>query len=369
MPERTESTGYKAPKNGPRSGYHGDKARAAEQARKKKLDGLLQRLEDGTREVFESENYKRMLTTMAKFHDYSINNMILIAMQRPDASLVAGFRAWQTKFNRQVKKGEKGIQIVGYAPRTITTAEVMKNEIGVPILGADGEPMMETVRKQIPAFQVMYVFDVSQTEGEPLPTLGVAELTGDVERFNALRDALLALSPVPVVFEAFESAAKGKMDHDAQQITVQPNMSQTQTIKTLVHEIAHAQMHCMDDERDRRTKEVEAESVAFVTCQYLGIDTGDYSFPYVASWSDGKELQVLRESLDRIRSQATENIERLEAALSPVREQTPERDQSAALPRFADCLAQATQAAKRANELRLAGNAPAATTRGVGWSK
>lgn len=292
--------------------------------RDEKLEALLQKIEDGTRAVFESDNYKRMLSTMAKFHSYSMRNLILIAMQSPDATAVAGFRAWQTKFHRNVKKGEKGIQIIGYAPKKVTVEEPKKDERGIPVISADGQPITERVRKEIPAYKVMYVFDVSQTEGEPLPTIGPAMLQGDVRRYAAIRDALLVLSPVPVVFEAFPGNAKGKMDYLANQITVQPGMSEAQTIKTLVHEIAHAQMHGREDNLSRGTKEVEAESVAFVVCQHLGIDTSDYSFPYVAGWSGNKELGVLQDSLNRIRNQAREDIEKLDTALEKVPERTKE---------------------------------------------
>lgn len=295
------------------------------QKRDEKLDALLQKIEDGAKAVFESENYKRMLSTMAKFHHYSVNNLFLIYFQKPDATAVAGYRAWQTKFHRNVMKGEKGIQIIGYTPKTVTVDELVKDERGVPVMGADGQPATQRVQKQIPAYTAMYVFDVSQTEGEPLPTIGPKELQGDVRRYTAIREALLELSPVPVVFEAFPSAAKGKMDHEANLITVQPGMSEVQTIKTLVHEIAHAQMHDWDDGLSRNAKEVEAESVAFVTCEYLGIDTSDYSFPYVAGWAGDKELKVLQASLNRIRSQAAENIEKLDAALEKVPEQTKEK--------------------------------------------
>lgn len=296
-----------------------------ESVRDEKLDTLLNRLEEGTKAVFQTENWQAMLATVAKFHRYSLNNQILIAMQRPDATLVAGFRAWQTKFNRRVKRGEKGIQIIGYTPKTITTWERKRDERGVPIYGEDGQPVMERVKTQIPAYKVMYVFDVGQTEGEPLPSLNVSELTGDVERFEVIRDTLISLSPVPVRIEAFDSPAKGKMDFGTNQITVQSGMSQTQTIKTLVHEIAHAQMHGKDAKLSREARETEAESVAYILCQHLGIDSGEYSFPYLASWSNGADLPELQASLNRIREQAKANIEAVDKALEPLSERDTER--------------------------------------------
>lgn len=295
---------------------------------KEAVDAILQKIQDGTKEVFESEQYRLVLNTMAKFHRYSVNNMILIAMQRPDATAVAGYRAWQTKFHRSVNKGEKGIQILGYAPKTIEKEVQKLNAAGAPVFGPDGQPVTETVKRQIPAYKPMYVFDVSQTSGEPLPSLGPDELQGNVRRYQIIKAALLELSPVPIAFEAFPSAAKGRMDHAEQKITIQPGMSEVQTVKTLVHEIAHAQMHQVNPNQakaelpDRRTKEVEAESVAYVVCQHLGIDTSEYSFAYVAGWSGGKELSVLQASLSRIRDQAMRNITVLDVAIDQALEQS-----------------------------------------------
>lgn len=295
---------------------------------KETVDAILKKIQDGTKAVFESEQYRLVLNTMAKFHRYSVNNMILIAMQKPDATVVAGYRAWQTKFHRSVNKGEKGIQILGYAPKTVKKEVQKRNAAGVPVFGADGQPVMEIVKRQIPVYKPMYVFDVSQTSGEPLPSLGPDELQGNVQRYQIIKAALLELSPVPVMFEAFPSAAKGKMDHIEQKITIQPGMSEVQTVKTLVHEIAHAQMHQINPNQtkselpDRRTKEVEAESVAYVVCQHLGIDTSEYSFSYIAGWSGGKELSVLQASLSRIRDQSMLNITALDTAIDQALEQT-----------------------------------------------
>lgn len=330
---------------------------------KEAVDAILQKIQDGTKAVFQSEQYRLVLNTMAKFHRYSVNNMILIAMQRPDATAVAGYRAWQTKFHRSVNKGEKGIQILGYAPKTVEKEVQKLNAAGAPVFGPAGQPVTETVKRQIPAYKPMYVFDVSQTSGEPLPSLGPDELQGNVQRYQVIQNALLELSPMPVAFEAFPSAAKGKTDYAEQKITIQPGMSEVQTVKTLVHEIAHAQMHQVDPGKnrtelpDRRTKEVEAESVAYVVCQHLGIDTSEYSFSYVAGWSGGKELSVLQASLSRIRDQAMWNITALDVAIEQALEQSkgsqrqvePELPQKFGTGSFAERMNSAKEKAALAN--------------------
>lgn len=352
-----------------------------EQAKRdEKLEALLGQLEEGTKAVFQSDNYKAMLTTIAKFHRYSLNNQILIAAQKPEATLVAGFRAWQQKFNRRVVKGEHGIRIIGYTPKTVTTQEPKLDPQGNPVYDPQGRPVMEQVQSEIPAFKVMYVFDVSQTEGEPLPALEMKELEGNVQRFEVMRDTLLSLSPVPVVFESFPGDARGMMDYSTNRITVQPDMSQTQTIKTLIHEIAHAQMHGKDVKLTREVKETEAESVAYILCQHLGIDSGSYSFPYLASWSNGQDVKVLQASLNRIREQAKQNMDAIDHALSHLPEQIqaqhPElspqdastlsevllahaqrnREAAADRPsRFSDWLTHAERQAEQANTRRMAG--------------
>ena len=294
--------------------------------RKEKVDELLKQIEEGTKAVFESERYKAMMDTMAKFTRYSVNNCLLISMQRPNATLVCGYKGWQEKFHRQVRKGEKGIRILGFVPKTIMKEQPKVDELGFTVKDANGEPVMEKVKVKVPTYKPMYVYDISQTEGEPLPTIYNGMLEGSVRKYEAFQKALVELSPLPVSFEDFPGEALGYMDRAEQKIVVREGMSELQTIKTLVHEIAHGQCHNVAPDSpdyvplDRATKECEAESIAYVVCQHFGLDTSDYSFPYVAGWAGDKELKVLHDSLDRIRTQSLSNIsfleERLEQALS-----------------------------------------------------
>ena len=275
-------------------------------------------MESGTKAIYESGRYQEMLTCMAKFHPYSVNNTILIAMQRPEATLVCGYKGWEQKFHRHVKKGEKGIQILGYTPKTITVEQEKRDELGFIVYRSDGKPEIEQVKQILPAYKPLYVFDIEQTEGEPLPTIYNGALEGEVPHYEVFQNALVALSPVPVHFETFPGEGMGYYDGANPSITVKEGLSELQTIKTLVHEIAHAQMHAVDPNKpdniplDRTTKELEAESVAFLCCAYFHLDTSDYSFPYLAGWARDKELQVLHASLERIRSQALENVAFLE---------------------------------------------------------
>jgi antirestriction protein ArdC len=289
--------------------------------RNEAVEELLKKVEAGTKAVYESERYKEMLICMAKFHSYSANNIILIASQRPNATLVCGYKGWQQKFNRTVKKGEKGIQILGFAPKTITVEQEKKDELGFTVYDADGKPEMEEVKTKLPAYKPMYVFDIDQTEGEPLPTIYNGALQGSVRNYEAFQEALAELSPVPIHFEAFAGEAMGYYDRVDKSITVKEGLSELQTMKTLVHEIAHAQMHALAPDKpdyvplDQATKELEAESVAFICCAFFDLDTSDYSFPYLAGWANDKELKALHSSLERIRSQAVENITFLENKL------------------------------------------------------
>lgn len=272
--------------------------------KKDSLEEITKKLEQGVKEVFTSERYAKYLAFVAQFYDYSVNNSILIWAQMPHASLVAGFKAWQTKFNRNVKKGEKGIQI--FAPCPHKKMEKVKDENG------------NEVEKEIhyTTFRATYVFDVSQTEGEDIPKY-IDDLTGSVERYEETVKKLIALAPVPVSFEAFDSPAKGYFSDSEKKIVVQPNMSEKQSIKTLVHEIAHSMLHGEDGEQKeagRRTAEVQAESVAYTVLSALGIDTSDYSFGYVAGWSEGKEVKELVESMDVIRQTAKKILDTLKAA-------------------------------------------------------
>ena len=291
--------------------------------RKQQMKEITERLEQGVKDIFTSEMYTTYLRTMAKFHNYSFNNTLLIAMQRPDATLVAGFNAWKNKFNRYVKKGEKGIQIIAPAPiKEVEEREKIDKDTGLAVLNENGEPEMERVEYVIPRFRVTTVFDVSQTDGEPIPSLEVNELTASVKDYALLTAAIEQVSPVPIRFDEIEGEAKGYYSDIDKEICIQVGMGESQTIKTMIHEVAHAMLHNSDfmkqngEEKDRLTKETEAESIAFTVCSALGIDTSDYSFPYVASWASGKEMKELKDSMDTIRLAAANFLEKLEAAVA-----------------------------------------------------
>lgn len=261
--------------------------------------------------VFESEKYKAYLNAMSKFHHYSFGNVLLILMQCPEASMVAGYTTWKKQFGRTVKKGEHGIMILAPAPyKRIVETEKIDPLTKAPILDANGDPIRETDYIVHQNFKVVYVFDVSQTEGRELPSLGVGELSGEVEHFERIFAAVEALSPVPVEYRLAQES-KGCYSHLEQKIYLNQGMSQVQTLKTLIHETAHALLHARPEaaDKDRHTKEVEAESIAYVVCQHFGIDIADYSFPYVTSWSSGKELDELKASLECISKTASKMIE------------------------------------------------------------
>lgn len=291
--------------------------------RKQQMKEITERLEQGVKDIFTSEMYTTYLRTMAKFHNYSFNNTLLIAMQRPDATLVAGFNAWKNKFNRYVKKGEKGIQIIAPAPiKEVEEREKIDKDTGLAVLNENGEPEMERVEYVVPRFRLTTVFDISQTDGEPIPSLEVNELTASVKDYALLTAAIEQVSPVPMRFDEIEGDAKGYYNDADKEICIQVGMGESQTIKTMIHEVAHAMLHNSDlmkqrgEEKDRLTKETEAESIAFTVCSALGIDTSDYSFPYVASWASGKEMKELKDSMDTIRLTAADFLEKLEAAVA-----------------------------------------------------
>ena len=291
-----------------------------------KLKEITDRLEQGIMELFDSDRYKEYLRVMSKFHNYSFNNTLLIAMQKPDASLVAGFSAWKNNFGRNVMKGQKGIKII--APSPYKVKQEMKKidpHTQQPIIGKDGKPVTEEKEITIPAYKVVSVFDVSQTEGKELPDIAVDELTGDVERYRDFFAALEKTSPVPIGFEQIPGSSHGYYHLEDKRIAIQEGMSELQTLKTAIHEIAHAKLHDIDlnapeNEQqprvDRRTREVEAESVAYTVCQHYGLDTSDYSFGYVAGWSSGRELSELKSSLETIRSAAAEIINSIDETLA-----------------------------------------------------
>ena len=291
--------------------------------RKQQMKEITERLEQGVKDIFTSEMYTTYLRTMAKFHNYSFNNTLLIAMQRPDATLVAGFNAWKNKFNRYVIKGEKGIQIIAPAPiKEVEEREKIDKDTGLAVLNENGEPEMERVEYVVPRFRVTTVFDISQTDGEPIPSLEVNELTASVKDYALLTAAIEQVSPVPMRFDEIEGDAKGYYSDADKEICIRVGMGESQTIKTMIHEVAHAMLHNSDfmkkngEEKDRLTKETEAESIAFTVCSALGIDTSDYSFPYVASWASGKEMKELKDSMDTIRLTAADFLEKLEVAVA-----------------------------------------------------
>ena len=296
-----------------------------------KLKEITDRLEQGIMELFDSERYKEYLRVMSKFHNYSFNNTLLIAMQKPDASLIAGFTAWKNQFQRNVKKGEKGIKIIAPSPFKIKQEmEKIDPQTQKPVIGRDGKPVTEEKEITIPAYKVVSVFDVSQTEGKELPDIAVDALTGDVEQYSDFFAALEKTSPVPIGFEKIEGGAHGYYHLEDKRIALDEGMSELQTLKTAIHEIVHAKLHDIDlnapkDEQqprvDRRTREVEAESVAYTVCQHYGLDTSDYSFGYVAGWSSGRELAELKSSLETIRSAAADIINSIDGHIAELQKQ------------------------------------------------
>ncbi len=296
-----------------------------------KLKEITDRLEQGIMELFDSERYKEYLRVMSKFHNYSFNNTLLIAMQKPDASLIAGFTAWKNQFQRNVKKGEKGIKIIAPSPFKIKQeTEKIDPQTQKPVIGRDGKPVTEEKEITIPAYKVVSVFDVSQTEGKELPDIAVDALTGDVEQYSDFFAALEKTSPVPIGFEKIEGGAHGYYHLEDKRIALDEGMSELQTLKTAIHEIVHAKLHDIDlnapkDEQqprvDRRTREVEAESVAYTVCQHYGLDTSDYSFGYVAGWSSGRELAELKSSLETIRSAAADIINSIDGHIAELQKQ------------------------------------------------
>ena len=296
-----------------------------------KLKEITDRLEQGITELFDSERYKEYLRVMSKFHNYSFNNTLLITMQKPDASLIAGFTAWKNQFQRNVKKGEKGIKIIAPSPFKIKQeTEKIDPQTQKPVIGKDGKPVTEEKEITIPAYKVVSVFDVSQTEGKELPDIAVDALTGDVEQYSDFFAALEKTSPVPIGFEKIEGGAHGYYHLEDKRIALDEGMSELQTLKTAIHEIAHAKLHDIDlnapkDEQqprvDRRTREVEAESVAYTVCQHYGLDTSDYSFGYVAGWSSGRELAELKSSLETIRSAAADIINSIDGHIAELQKQ------------------------------------------------
>ena len=281
-----------------------------------RLKALTDQLEQGVSDIFQSGQYAAYLTAMSKFHHYSFGNTMLIFIQCPNATHVAGYHDWRRNFGRQVKRGERGITILAPCP--------YRRKEEVEEAASDGSPVTSVQWVQRMGFRTVTVFDVSQTEGKPLPEL-VKKLTGDVAQYESMVAALRSISPYPISIESFPGGAYGCCNFVERRILVQPDMSQTQTIKTMIHEVSHAKLHApekteeLPQHKQRFVREMEAESVAYVVCRHFGIDTSDYSFGYVAGWSRGRELSQLRESLDLIRNTAAELID----GISPPRELTP----------------------------------------------
>ena len=289
---------------------------------KQRVQELTDKLEQGLQDLFNSDSYCNYLRTMSKFHNYSFNNTLLIAMQKPDATLVAGYKAWQKNFERHVNKGEKAIRILAPAPYKIKEERDKIDPVTQELLlDKDGNPQKEEVEITIPAFRAVSVFDLSQTDGKPIPELTAKEFLSDVEGYQDMIRAVEAISPVPIELEEIAGDSKGYYDREAKRIAVQENMSESQTLKTMIHEVAHSKLHSKEVEQDEQmrkdcnTKEVEAESVAYTVCQHFGVDTSDYSFGYIAGWSSGRDTKELRASMDTIRRTASELITGIEEQL------------------------------------------------------
>ena len=296
---------------------------AEKQTNKDRMREIVDSIENGIKELFESDKYRKYLATMSRFHRYSVNNTMLIYMQRPDATHVAGFNKWRDQFGRNVLKGEKGIRIIAPTPYKKKVEEIKTDpETNAPILDADGKAVIEEKEIRIPMFKVVSVFDVSQTAGKPLPQLA-ADLSGNVQQYEVFMEALRRASPVPMEIKPVARDTDGFFSIKAQSITIRAGMSEVQTVCAAVHEIAHAKLHdyehmteLADDgetilvpgEKSRNTEEVEAESISYAVCQYYGIETGENSFGYIATWSKGKELKELRASLETINKTASELI-------------------------------------------------------------
>ncbi|MBR0411743.1 MAG: hypothetical protein IJI25_12225 [Eubacterium sp.] len=298
---------------------------------KERLKELTDRLEAGLSELFTSEKYAEYLKVMSSFTHYSVNNTMLIALQKPEATLVAGYQAWEKKFKRHVMKGEKGIRIISPAPRRETVEkEKIDPRTGAVIMGTDGKPETEEVTVTIPRFVPAVVFDVSQTDGEPLPDLGGEELTASVENYEIFMKAIRSVSPVPIRFADISGSAKGYYDNVKKEIVVREGMSESQSMKTAIHETVHARLHDRDYmkdqgiKKDKETVETEAESCAFVVCAHFGLDTSDYSFPYLAGWASSREAKELKASMNTIRRTAGEIIDGIEESM---REQLKERQE------------------------------------------
>lgn len=299
-------------------------------ARSEQIKEITDKLEKGLESLFQSDNYRDYLNTMSKFHNYSFNNNLLISLQRPDATYVAGYTSWQKNFHRQVEKGEKAIKIIAPAPykKVIETPVIGKD--GTQMLGLDGKPLTEKKEQIMPGFKITSVFDVSQTSGEELPSI-CKTLDGSVEGYADFKDALSRFSKVPINTAPIEGGANGFFSNSEKSITIKEGLSEAQTIKTTIHEVAHSILHDKDTgtdlTADSRTKEVQAESVAYTVCQHYGLDTSDYSFGYVAGWSSDKDMKELKSSMETIQQTAKDMINGIDKCLDDIRlEKNPVMD-------------------------------------------
>lgn len=308
---------------------------------KERMKEITDKLEQGIKDIFNSDRYKQYLNTVSKFHNFSFRNTVLILMQNPDATQVAGFSSWRDNFNRTPKKGEHGMKII--AP-SMYEVEIEQKKIDPktkkPVIGADGKPIMEKVKQERMGFRVATVFDVEQTEGEPLPTLA-NKLTANVDNFKDFVKALKKISPMPIKFDKIEGGTDGLCSYEDKRITIQKGMSEAQTLSTIIHEIAHAKLHNIPEKEgeqrpDQKTREVQAESIAYTVCQYFGIDTSNNSFGYIANWSSNKDTAELKASLDIIRNTAADiikgveqNMPKLEREQNTAQEQTADNGQAA----------------------------------------
>ena len=293
-----------------------DSTKSAFKSDKEKLSEITDSIEKGIKELFASDKYKQYLQTMSRFHRYSVNNQMLIFMQKPDASLVAGFNKWKNSFGRNVRRGEKGIKIIAPAPyKKKIEKEKLDPDTTLPLLDENGQPIKEEKEVNVSTFKVVSVFDVSQTEGKPLPEIS-SDLSGSVEHYETFMEAIKRSSPVPIELKPIKSGADGYFSYDKQSITLREGMSETQTVCAAIHEVAHSKLHnysrkaheTEDQVKDRRTEEVEAESIAYAVCAYYGIETSENSFGYLASWSSDKELKELKSSLEIINKTSSELI-------------------------------------------------------------
>ena len=293
------------------------------ETRQEKVKIITDTLEKGIKDLFDSAKYKDYLSKMSKLHNYSFNNSMLILLQMPDATMVASITAWNKDFHRYVNKGEHGIMILAPCNYKKPTARPLFDKDGNPEKDENGSPLYTVEYSDVRTYKPAYVYDVSQTNGEPVPRLGEDELEGKVDNYDKIMAALKAVATVDIAYEVITTGAKGYYSSAEKRIVLNDGMSDLQTIKTLIHETAHSMLHDKDylestgEKKDRQTREVEAESVAFTVCSYLGLDTSDYSFGYIGGWAGSRQLDAVKESMETIRKCSSEIISAIEQQLHP----------------------------------------------------